>query len=679
MQYEGQFRDYMVGWLAHQAEQSPATRETGGTETSLATIPEVEYERWWIKALVAVDEPEKALAIARNIRNNKLRATALKELALDFQKSEDILNEAMEAARKIDSDRTQVKVLAELADYQPDPGQVLSEALNIALKIDNGWMKARVLMELVPHFRELPGGEAQAHNLVEEALAATRRIKDSKSRTDALNNLKDWLIESGYPREALATVRAIEDADDQKKSLTTLAFRLMELGYPKEALAAVGATDWDTTDEIEGGWRQATIHAGLGPRLSESPTKEPDAIPRVIDAIKETDDQTKMLTELAFRLMDLEHPKEALIAAQAIAAEKERRVTITKLASLLPESLREEALSEILEEIRKIEEGRDRAKAMIELVPYLSSRLRDKVIEEARLAANTIVDDWPRAEALAELSTILAEMDFPMQGLRIAWTISTDDDRSALTRAKALADLVPHVSKTRQEKILAEILTAIRSLEIGEFSRQILRQIAPHLPESLKISAWEVAQKIKLEQDRIEALVGLVPFLPESLKSEALNEALMAGRDITASETSQASALSSLVVHLNRKSLLREALAMALAIENDIDRAKVLQALSPQLAALPQSDLAEIWIKSLPINATNDSRKKDETRQKSELPSGHLRGQGANMLHILVMGRTRRHLLSDLRALEPVIAALGKVEGVIETARAIQDVGRWWP
>jgi len=34
---------------------------------------------------------------------------------------------------------------------------------------------------------------------------------------------------------------------------------------------------------------------------------------------------------------------------------------------------------------------------------------------------------------------------------------------------------------------------------------------------------------------------------------------------------------------------------------------------------------------------------------------------------------------ADLPALAPVIAALGGVEAVVETFRAIQDVGRWWP
>ena len=45
----------------------------------------------------------------------------------------------------------------------------------------------------------------------------------------------------------------------------------------------------------------------------------------------------------------------------------------------------------------------------------------------------------------------------------------------------------------------------------------------------------------------------------------------------------------------------------------------------------------------------------------------------------LAATRTRKELLSDFRALVPVLATLGGAEAVAETCRAIQDVGRWWP
>jgi hypothetical protein len=45
----------------------------------------------------------------------------------------------------------------------------------------------------------------------------------------------------------------------------------------------------------------------------------------------------------------------------------------------------------------------------------------------------------------------------------------------------------------------------------------------------------------------------------------------------------------------------------------------------------------------------------------------------------ILAARTRKDLLADLRALSPIITALGGAEVIVETFRAIQDVGRWWP
>ncbi|MGC8947416.1 MAG: hypothetical protein ACP5N6_14815 [Anaerolineae bacterium] len=45
----------------------------------------------------------------------------------------------------------------------------------------------------------------------------------------------------------------------------------------------------------------------------------------------------------------------------------------------------------------------------------------------------------------------------------------------------------------------------------------------------------------------------------------------------------------------------------------------------------------------------------------------------------LLARRRRKDLLSDLRALAPVIHALGGKPAAAETFRAIQHVARWWP
>jgi hypothetical protein len=70
-----------------------------------------------------------------------------------------------------------------------------------------------------------------------------------------------------------------------------------------------------------------------------------------------------------------------------------------------------------------------------------------------------------------------------------------------------------------------------------------------------------------------------------------------------------------------------------------------LEALAPRLAALASAQGHLLWCETLHVLASN----------------------------------SRDELLSDLRALSPVIVSLGGPEAAAETIRAIEDVGRWWP
>ncbi len=102
--------------------------------------------------------------------------------------------------------------------------------------------------------------------------------------------------------------------------------------------------------------------------------------------------------------------------------------------------------------------------------------------------------------------------------------------------------------------------------------------------------------------------------------------------------------LAALAPHLP-EALLLEALAAAQAIEDEGDRAKALEALAQRLVERPVEELRSLWPGLL----------------------AHL------------TQRSRKDLLSDLRALTPVITKLGGDEAIDELFHAIQDVGRWWP
>jgi len=163
------------------------------------------------------------------------------------------------------------------------------------------------------------------------------------------------------------------------------------------------------------------------------------------------------------------------------------------------------------------------------------------------------------------------------------------------------------------------------------------------MPETVRVEAVAVARAIEDAQWRATALVWLAPHIPETL----LAEAVVAARAIEDAQW-QATALAGLTPHLpelDREQVLREALAKAQAIQDVDNRVGVLAGLALRLAELSPASLYPLWCATLPLLAR----------------------------------RTRQDLLADIFLLAPIIAALGGEEAVVETFRAVQDVGRWWP
>ncbi|MEH2257051.1 hypothetical protein, partial [Nostoc sp.] len=123
---------------------------------------------------------------------------------------------------------------------------------------------------------------------------------------------------------------------------------------------------------------------------------------------------------------------------------------------------------------------------------------------------------------------------------------------------------------------------------------------------------------------------------------ELFSEALAVARAIQ-DESSRANALTALAKNLPPE-LFLEALAAAKTIQNESSRANTLSTLADSSSQTPAAELFLLWQDSL---------------------------------HELSL-RTRPNLLQDIKVWVPVIFALGGEAAILEIARAIVDVGRWW-
>jgi hypothetical protein len=206
-------------------------------------------------------------------------------------------------------------------------------------------------------------------------------------------------------------------------------------------------------------------------------------------------------------------------------------------------------------------------------------------------------------------------------------------------RAASLARLAPHLPAV----MLREALLCVQDIRHDEARARALEAMSPHLPATLVPEALTIARETLGEDARVRAFVGLAPYLPEARLMGVL-EAICEIED----EYARAQGLAGLAPHLPepfRREALKKALGAAKEIQYMDARARALGALVPFLTRLPRTSLYSLWCETL-----------------SDLAR-----------------RTRQDILSDLRALAPVIAALGGQEAVAETFRTIQSTGRWWP
>jgi uncharacterized protein YeeX (DUF496 family) len=650
--------------------------------------------------LTKVGYYREALAAAREILWADDRAEALTALIphLSPEQQSQVLAEALAAAREIKHGFRRAEALTALIPHllpkqQP---QVLAEALAAAREIKHGFGRAEALTALVPH---LP--PEQQPQVLAEALAAARKIRDGDACTEALNNLASY-----SPKRLLHTVSDIGLALLSLLGLlfifllfliysiflmvregirvevpVGLARCLTKLGYHQKALAVVKKI---VDEDI-----RAKVLVTLAPHLLPELLLQ---VLAVVRGIRDADTRADVLAALPPRLAKLGYYREALTTAMGIQDADARAKALAALVPHMPPHLLPQAMAVA----RKVERGDERDLTLAALAHHLAEM---GYPEEALTAAREIRWADARAKALAALIPHLPPQVLA-EALAAAREILWADDR-----AEVLTALIPHLSPEQQPQVLAEALAAAREIKHGFRRAEALTALIPHLLPDLLPQALATAREIGNESARVEALAALAPHLPLAQQPQVLAEALAAARDI-GGEDDRAKALAALAPHLplaQQPQVLAEALAAARDIGGEDDRAKALAALAPRLppdllgqALAVAREIESIDARTLALVGPSPRPLKDwvldkceweETRSKARsalvrrlaaLPRSTLYPTWDEMLPVLA-ARTRRDLLTDLRVLKLVIRALGGAKAIAETARAIQDVARWWP
>jgi len=677
---------------------------------AIAAAHTIEHERWRVQTLVTlrrlirgparVRMLQAALAEARSIGDVRLQAQTLVGLAPGLP--DPLLAEALSVVRASGPGPWLTEAVSALGPHLPAP--LLREALDVVSGIGDWAAQARTLADLGRY-------GALRVPLRREAMIAVNNITDERARAEELSVLAPRLPES-LLAEALATARTMSDEAARAEALAGLAPHL-----PASLLAEACAEAQLLGDEH----RRARVLGALAPHL---PRPLLDTVLTAARTLSKDDARAEALAAVAVHLPEplaAEPLAEALAAVRTIS-EDARSDVLVALAPDLPESLLVEALAIA----RAIGEPRWRARALAGLGPFLPEPL----LGEALDAAQTFEDEHHIVLALGALAPAL-----PDSLLSEALRAARPARRDGLGRAQVLATLAPHLS----EPLLADALAAARMMGFGPWRAHTLTALAPYLPELLLSEALAAATTIADEESRAQAIAALAPYLPEPLAAEAqvaaraivdgsaralaltalipsFGEPARAAALMDAGQAAwtvknsarlaptlgllaphlaepdlevvldevrsigkgrrRAEALAALARHLS-DALLAGAMGAARAIEEERWRAHALTALAPHLTPplLPHALDGARTIQDPGDRATVLTALAGSLAECP--PAVAVRALQATLP--LLATRHRRDLLIDIQSLRAVFQSIGGEDAVREAARAITDVGRWWP
>ena len=580
--------------LAPLLDPTRADQLLGSAVEATRTIADPEDRVYAYRALLTrLNDPVRsavaaeALSAATSIVEAQRRADALSILAcsIDGPLSITIVDQAAAAARELEDPWRRAWGLMQLMRLEggPDPPEVLAAA---RLIVDDG-ARAGVLglmaSALEGEARQAVAGEAcaaarasndpRAHAM---ELAELARHLEGDARRDALNEATlaaldlvdagerartlliiasqlDEPMKARTLREALEVARQIADADGRARFLTEIAESLdgdARRAVVQEALEAARGLDDAVACAIA--LSALVAQASVSDRSSVA-----DAALNAARAIWSHDLRCAVLVELARESLGDSRQLALQLAEECARAETDPVVRTQNLALVAAEltgSRRASLLREALETARHMDGHGDRGEALVCLAPLLPDDDKRTVLHEALRAARATRNEIRRTVIIQALIPHL-DTGPPLEAIRpVAGQITHHT-----LRATALIALLDRGDNVDARGLTVEILEAARAIvEPGNRARKLAR--AARSMEGEPRAAL-------LDDARAAALACEDPV-----------ERSLAHVEITELETGQ--------------SPIDATLVAALTLASDRDRARLIGAIAPRLAADTQRDAA---------------------------------------------------------------------------------------
>lgn len=612
--------------------------------------------------------------------NERWNLDALVELAPYLQQSELLLQESLAVAQKLGTEgwvldsSLRALALARLAPYltQPLKEQALSEALEVAQVSMYGlqkvprpktlgkilgafWCRLRKkTIEQTPEWERIEWSSLKV--LPRDLESPTMRgIQDMEKLAEILASLGPQFsgsLKKPLLNDALVAARRVKSKGGRAKLLAEIASRLPE---PRKRDLLEEA--WTTARSIYYPETKVRALAALVPHLSGSLKKKAmcEAL-REARVLREEDSigrrpRIETLKWLIPEAAKLGFWKDTLTAARSIKQTREwSSKVLPNLLAILPpgpiesETLRKE-LHKALKPRQKIRDKGKQVKTLMGIVPFLARLPAGKVLGQTLMWLNNLKRKRWRTVLLTWLVSRL-----PTALLRFRLTV-TRVIQGELRWERAVERLAPSLS----EPLLWEVLSEVQEIESPVARASILTRLAPRLAE------LDHTEKALMEVGKIE---------DEVWRARAPTREVWRARTLTG-----------VAFHLSqrqRSATLEVVWDIIHAIESRWDRWEIVKELAPVLAKLGTPKRALVSAREIPYSEDRVEALRGIVPFLLKLDPADLYPLWCETLRILAE-RNRADLLSDLCVLAPVIIALGGPKSIVETFRAIQDVGRWWP
>jgi len=613
-----------------------------------------------------LSDPRFAIDLIGQIEDDRIKGRVIVEIVPHLSEPQC----ALPAVDQIREDRVKSEVLADIAPHFSYPDELLASAYkikNASLRRDT-YKKIRVknskpenptmidkILNLLKKNSSEPSEkeqfESQKMDNLEQNLAEICQIKDDRSRDDAVAKIALNLLRS---QDALDVIRQIKDVALRARILALMAPNFQE---PQKTDALNEAFDLAT--EVENSAERTDVLKELTSTLSQ--LQKTTILKKLFAYSEEISDILARASFLAQIAPSLYEPfradalKEALFIIEQVQDENLRVKALIEVLPNLSEPQKSETMNETFDIIRSIKDERVRARLIVKVASGPKNDAND-VLDLIGRIEDEGLKDWALAETVPRLE--------PWNAL----TISRQIKRGHL-RARALAETASKLPADEMSDTLNEALSVARSVENGYSKARLLAAVATKIPKAE--DALSVAEEIGDDNMREKALGEILPKLSDPQK------ALLLAMQIK-DEESKDRALAGISSEIAQPDV---ALSICGQIKSRYIKGRNLAEIASKLPEPKKTDAFKNALTTISNIEDDDLRTVglvEIAPLLQELSAPKLHSIWSDMLHASSR-KSRSSLLSDVGALAPVIFSLGGEEALLETARAIQDAGRWWP